>query len=58
MRGFRVTRTLKILPKQLKAAAEPSSNAGENDSELELELTSLPSATKVSPVTSSGPVAT
>jgi len=50
IRGFRVTRTFKILPKQLKAAAGPSLDPDENNSEPELELTSMPTATKVSPV--------
>jgi hypothetical protein len=49
IRGFRVTRTFKILPKQLKAAAGPSSDPDENDSEPELELTSMLTA-KVGPV--------
>jgi hypothetical protein len=48
IRGYRVTRTLKIFPKQIKAAAEPSSDPDEHSSEPDLELTTIPANTKVS----------
>jgi len=48
IRGFRVTRTFRILPKHLIAAAEPSSDSSEHDSEPDMELTSMPAITKVS----------
>jgi hypothetical protein len=50
IRGFRVTRTFKLLPKHLKAAAEPSSDSDKDNSGPELELTSMPAIPKVSSV--------
>lgn len=47
LRGFRATRTFKILPKQLKAAAGSSSGPDEDNSEPELELTSIPTIAEV-----------
>jgi hypothetical protein len=47
IRGFRVTRTLRILPKHLIAAAGPSSDPDEYDDEPDPELTAIPAITKV-----------
>jgi len=47
IRGFRVARTLRILPKHLKAAADNPPDAEGHDSEPENELISIPVATKV-----------
>ncbi|KAI0293758.1 hypothetical protein BC826DRAFT_366579 [Russula brevipes] len=47
IRGFRVARTLKILPKHLKAAADPPQDSDGNDYEPERELISIPAATTV-----------
>jgi len=43
VRGFRVARTLRILPKHLKAAAGPSLGPEEDDCEPGVELVSIPS---------------
>jgi len=47
IRGFRVTRTLRILPKHLIAAAEPSSDSDEHSNDPDIELTSIPNITEV-----------
>jgi len=46
LRGFRVTRTLRIFPKRLVAAAGPSSDLDEPNHESDLVLTSIPAITK------------
>jgi len=50
IRGFRVARTLGILPKHLRAAAEPSTDMAGNDrdSGREVELISMPTVSEVS----------
>ena len=47
IRGFRVARTLGILPKHLKAAAGPSSHTGGYDYESDTEIVSIPATSKV-----------
>lgn len=47
IRGFRVARTFRILPKRLKAAAGPSSEPEGDDFEPEMELISIPATTNV-----------
>ena len=49
IRGFRVARTLGILPKHLRAAAQPPTDADDNDqdSEPDMELISIPPMSKV-----------
>jgi len=47
IRGFRVTRTLKIFPKHLIAAAGPSSDPSEDSHETDTGLASFPAITKV-----------
>jgi hypothetical protein len=47
IRGFRVTRTFRILPKQLKAAADPSPDPDSYDFEPEIEVVSIPATSKV-----------
>ncbi|KAI0289465.1 hypothetical protein BC826DRAFT_610352 [Russula brevipes] len=46
IRGFRVTRTLKIFPKHLIAAGGSSSDPDEDNSEPDLELMSIPKMTE------------
>ncbi|KAH9970628.1 hypothetical protein BGW80DRAFT_560879 [Lactifluus volemus] len=52
VRGFRVTRRLKILPRQLRGAAGNASDSNGHDSEPEMESTSVPMVTKVKCCTS------
>ena len=47
IRGFRVARTLGILPKHLKAAADSPPDPEGHDSEPDNELISIPAVTKV-----------
>ena len=47
IRGFRVARTFRILPKRLKAAAGPSPSPERDDFEPEIELITIPAATNV-----------
>jgi hypothetical protein len=47
IRGFRVTRAFKILPKHLKAAAGPSPDPDGYDCEPDLEVISIPATSKV-----------
>ena len=47
IRGFRVARTFRILPKHLKAAAGPSSDPGGYDCEPDVEVVSIPATPKV-----------
>ena len=47
LRGFCVARTLRILLKHLKAAAEPPPDADGDDDEPYMELVLLPNVTKV-----------
>ncbi|KAF8477776.1 thioredoxin-like protein [Russula ochroleuca] len=46
IRGFRVARTFRILPKHLKAAAGPSSDPDGYDCEPDLEVVSIPATSK------------
>ena len=47
IRGFRVARTLRILPKHLEAAADSLPGPEGHDSEPDNELISIPATTKV-----------
>ena len=47
IRGFRVARPFRFLPRHLVAAAEPSSDSDEHNPEPDVELTSIPTASKV-----------
>jgi hypothetical protein len=47
IRGFRVARTFRIMPKRLKAAAGPSPEPEPDDFEPEMELISIPATTNV-----------
>jgi hypothetical protein len=47
IRGFRVARTFKILPKHLKAAAGPSPDLDDYDLEPEIDVVSIPATSKV-----------
>jgi hypothetical protein len=47
IRGLRVTRTFKFLPKRLIGAAGPSTEPGGYDSEPDTEIMSIPATTKV-----------
>ena len=47
IRGFRVARTLGILPKHLKAAADSPPGPGGHDSGPDNELISIPATTEV-----------
>ncbi|KAI0281878.1 hypothetical protein BC826DRAFT_1067562 [Russula brevipes] len=42
IRGFRVARTLRILPKHLKAAAGPTPDSGDHGREPDAEPVSIP----------------
>lgn len=46
IRGFRVTRSFRALPKQPKAAG-PSPDPDDYDLELDIEVVSIPATTKV-----------
>ena len=46
IRGFRVTRSFRTLPKQLKAAG-PSPDPDDYDLEPDIEAVSIPATTKV-----------
>ena len=47
VRGFRVARTFKILPKHLKAAGSPSPDSGGYDSEPDIEAVSIAASPRV-----------
>ena len=47
IRGFRVTRAFRILPKHLKAAAGPSPDPDGYEFEPDLEVISIPATSKV-----------
>ena len=47
IRGFRVARTFRILPKQLKAAAGPSSDLDGYNFEPDIEVVSIPATAMV-----------
>jgi hypothetical protein len=49
IRGFRVVRSLRILPKRLKAAAGPSADPGGYDHDPDTEVISIPADTQVKP---------
>ena len=47
IRGFRVARTFRILPKHLKAAGGPSPDSDDYDSEPDIEAVSIAASSKV-----------
>ena len=47
IRGFRVARTFRILPKHLKAAGGPSPDSDDYDSEPDIEAVSMAASPKV-----------
>jgi hypothetical protein len=46
VRGFRVTRFMKMLPK-LRGAADPTEDSGEHEAEFDTQLITIPATTNV-----------